>query len=362
MTISTAPARSRGPALRHVSLFLLAVLIGALVLAGCGGGEAGEGGMSGSVNVDGSSTVYPLTEAVAEEFMGEQPRVRVSVGVSGTGGGFARFLRGETDINDASRPITEAEKARAEENGIEYIELPVAYDGIAILVNPENTWAECLTVEELEALWEPGSEIQTWSDLRPDFPDRPIALYGPDTDSGTYDYFTGVIVGEEGASRADFTASANDNVLIQGITGDADALGYVGLAYYENNRDELKLLGVDDGDGCVQPSARTVNDGTYQPLARPEFIYVKADRAGDAAVEAFVEFYLEHAGELAEAVGYVSLSDEAYALAEQRFARGVTGSMYGEDTEVGTRVVELMRRAAPADTIAAPVPTDTSGT
>lgn len=342
---------------------LYALLVASiLVWAGCGGGEGGaEGELSGSVNIDGSSTVYPITEAVAEEFMGEYPRVRVSVGVSGTGGGFSKFVRNETDINDASRPVKETEMQQAEEGGVSFIELPIAYDGLAVLANPENDWAECLTADELRAIWEPGSTVQNWSDVRSSFPDRPIALYGPGTDSGTYDYFTAAVVGEEGASRSDFTASEDDNVLIQGIAGDRDALGYVGLAYYDNNQDKLKLLGVDDGnpdngDGCVLPTVETVNDGSYQPLARPEFIYVNAESADREVVQTFVNFYLENAGELARQVGYVPLSDEAYDLVAQRFAARTTGTMFSDGGGVGVRIVDLLRQSGSDTTSADAMP------
>jgi phosphate transport system substrate-binding protein len=344
---------------------LLTTFVALGFLAGCGGGDdAADGdGLSGAVRVDGSSTVFPITEAVAEEFMQEEPRVRVTVGVSGTGGGFSKFLRGETDINDASRPIkpTELEEARA--NGIEFIELPVAYDGIAVVVHPENDWVDCLTTEELEQIWGPGSEVDTWSQVREGFPDREIALYGPGTASGTYDYFTEAIGGESGASRSDFSASEDDNVLVQGIAGDPNALGFFGLAYYEENADQLKLLGVDDGDasngeGCVQPTAESVGDGSYQPLARPEFIYVNAERADDPAVSAFVEFYLENAPELVREVGYVPLPSEAYDLGLERFGNGVTGTLFGEGAPDGLSLVERLRGAtgesAPADTTAQP--------
>ncbi len=325
-------------------------------VAGCGGG-AGDNEVSGMVQVDGSSTVYPLTEAVAEEFMGEYPGARVTVGVSGTGGGFAKFVRGNTDINDASRPIRPIEAETAEESGVEYIELPVAYDGIAIMVNPANDWIECITVEELERIWEPGSDVQTWSDIRPEFPDRPLHLYGPGPASGTFDYFTAAITGEEGASRSGFTASEDDNVLIQGLAGDPNALGFTGMAYYYNNEDNLKLLGVDDGDpsngeGCIVPTNDTVEQGIYQPLSRPMFIYVRAESIDDPAVRAFVEFYLEHAGELAQAVGYVGLSSRAYELAAGRVESRTTGSMFEEEgSVVGVRMDDLLAdEGAAADT------------
>lgn len=323
---------------------------GSLGLTGCGGGErpaGGEGDLQGQVSIDGSSTVFPITEAVAEEFMAAEPGVRVTVGVSGTGGGFSKFLRGETDINDASRPIKPSEAQLAEQNNIEYIELPVAFDGIAVVANPANDWVECLTVEELRNIWEPGSNIDNWSQVREGFPSRPLNLFGAGTDSGTYDYFTEAIAGESGASRTDFSASEDDNVLVQGIAGDPNALGFFGLAYYEENAGRLKLLEVDGGDGCVAPDTETVGTGTYSPLARPIFIYVRSSAAEEPTVERFVEFYLENAGALADEVGYVALSDEAYELALERFRNRTAGSIYGEEGgHVGVTVEEMLRRGA----------------
>ena len=334
------------------------------VLAGCGGGGDSDQ-LSGTVKVDGSSTVFPLTEAVAEEFMKENPRARVTVGVSGTGGGFSKFVRKETDINDASRPIRPSEAQLAEKNGVEYIELPVSYDGLAVVVNPKNDWVDCLTTEELEQIWEPDSDIDNWNQVRSSFPDRSLDLYGPGTASGTYDYFTASIIGEEGASRSDFTSSEDDNVLVQGVSGDPNALGFFGLAYFEENQDKLKLLGVDnndpsDGEGCIKPSLETVNNGTYQPLSRPEFIYVNAESASKPAVDAFVKFYLSNADTLAREVGYVPLSQDAYDLALQRFNDGVTGSLFDEEgSVVGVRIADLLRRAqgSMTDTTAAPADT-----
>ncbi|MFB6232139.1 MAG: PstS family phosphate ABC transporter substrate-binding protein [Salinibacter sp.] len=333
------------------------MLLLAFTLVGCGGSSSRE-----SVSVDGSSTVFPLTEAVAGEFMNANSGTRVNIGVSGTGGGFAKFLRGETAINNASRPISPAEIKKAEKNGIEFIELPVAYDGIAVVVHPKNDWANCLTAGELEEIWAPNSPIQRWNQIRDAFPDRPIELYGPGTASGTYDYFTEAIVGKAEASRSDFTASEDDNVLVQGIKGTETALGYFGLAYYENNAKELKALSIDpdqrnSGASCVAPSAKTVKNGSYRPLSRPLFIYVNAAKI-TPAVESFVKFYLENADKLAPDVGYVGMPEDAYELALQRFRNRTTGTVFGAEgiDATGTRVEKMLRSAmedtASADTTA----------
>ena len=291
--------------------WLAAALV--MAVAACGEREVPEGELSGSVEIDGSSTVYPITEAVAEEFMIETGGdVRVTVGVSGTGGGFKRFCAGETAISNASRPMKESEQAACEQAGVEYMELPVAYDGIAVVTNPQNAFVQCLTVEELRRIWEPGSAVRRWSDVRAGWPAEEIDLYGPGTDSGTFDYFTAEIVGEEGASRPDFTASEDDNVLVQGIAGDRYSLGYFGFAYYEENVERLKLLGVDAGEGCVQPNRETIRTGEYSPLSRPVFIYVNRQALQRPEVEAVVRFYLQTAPELAADVGYVALEPDLY--------------------------------------------------
>ena len=282
-------------------------------LACGGGGDAAGGAVQGSVEVDGSSTVYPISEAVAEEFMAaNEGNVRVTVGISGTGGGFKRFCAGETDVSNASRPIKDSERAACQEAGVDFVEVPVAYDGISLIANPDNTWVDCLTVEELRKIWEPGSTVQRWSDVRSGFPDTEIRLYGPGTDSGTFDYFTEVMMGESGASRADYTASEDDNVLVTGVKGDAGALGYLGYAYYEENQGTLKLLGVDGGQGCVQPTPETIEGGSYTPLSRPMFVYVSRQALQRPAVQEFVRFYLANAQELAREVGYIALEPEQY--------------------------------------------------
>ena len=306
------------------------IVLGAAVvfgLASCGGSEkseentAGEKVLSGSIKIDGSSTVYPITEAIAEEFRAEAPEVKVTVGVSGTGGGFKKFSRGETAISDASRPIKDKEKVACEENGISYVELEVAYDGLAVLINPANDWVDHLTVAELKMIWEPTAQgvIMKWNQIRPEWPNEEIHLFGPGVASGTYDYFTKAICGEEGASRGDYTASEDDNVLVQGISTDKFGLGFFGLAYYEENKDKLKLVGVDGGNGVVTPTQTTVADGTYQPLSRPIFIYVNNKAAAREEVVTFVNFYLELVPEIAQEVGYIALPADAYAKQVEKF-------------------------------------------
>lgn len=291
---------------RTIITLVSAVLALGLVAAGCGGGDG-----DGTVLADGSSTVGPFTTKAAEDFRSEDPNVRVTVGISGTGGGFDRFCVGETDISNASRQIEENEIATCEENGVEYVELEVAADAITNVVNTQNDWASCLTVEQLSAIWEPGSKVSSWSQVDPSFPDVRLRLYGPGTDSGTFDYFTDAINGEEGASRTDFSASEDDNVVVQGVAGDRGALGYFGLSYYEENQGRLNAVEVDGGSGCVAPSAETVQDGTYTPLSRPLYVYVKTSSLRDnAAVSDFVRFMLENARTIAEEALYVPLTRE----------------------------------------------------
>ncbi len=288
-------------------------IVALLTAAACGSGaESDPGALSGTIEVDGSSTVFPVSEAVAEEFHKLNPGVDVNVGISGTGGGFKRFTVGEIDISDASRVIKESEEAAAGDNGITYLELLVGTDGLSVVVSPENDFVECLTVEELKAVWEPGSTIKNWSQVRAGFPDRPLRLYGADTDSGTFDYFTEEIVGEVQSSRSDYTASADDNVLVQGIGGDRNALGYFGFAYYAENRDKVKVVAIDAGEGCVTPSAETIESGDYKPLSRPLLIYVNEESLDKPEVRAFVEFYLTNAASLVREVGYVALDEEVY--------------------------------------------------
>ncbi len=287
-----------------------------LIITACGGegttSQSSGSELSGDIEIDGSSTVFLISAAMAEIFREESPRVQVPVGISGTGGGFKRFVTGETDISNASRPIGESEREQAAENGIEFIELIVAFDGLSVVVSSRNNFVECLTVEDLRQLWVPGSTITNWNEVREDFPSEEIRLFGPDADSGTFDYFTGEIVGSEGASRQDYSPSADDNVIVQGVKDDSLALAYFGYAYYIENADTLRTIGIDDGEGCIYPSVETIGDGSYSPLSRPLFIYVNKASLERPEVRSFVEFYLENAGRIAGAVGYIGLSQMEY--------------------------------------------------
>ena len=289
----------------RVLLTPVAVLVLAAVSA-CGGAGGKE------ILIDGSSTVFPISQAVAEEFRKERPDVQVPVGISGTGGDMKRFVTGGIDVADASREIKDSEREEAAANGIEFTEFTVAYDGLSVVINTANDFVSCLTVAELKQIWEPGSTVKNWNQLRDSFPDKPVRLYGPDTDSGTFDYFTKAINGEEDASRSDYTASSDDNVLVQGVSGDQGAVGYFGFAYYTENREILNVLGVDDGDGCITPTVSTINDGSYSPLSRPMFIYVNNEALLREEMQAFIRFYLNNAAELAEEVGYVGLPESDY--------------------------------------------------
>ena len=340
----------------HIAQRHLGVLLVCSLAAACGGGssntETGEGGGATTlIRVDGSSTVFPISEAVAEEFQKETENINVTVGVSGTGGGFQKFCRGETDISNASRPIRPAEIEACQKAGIEYIELPVAYDGLAIVVHPKNTWATSITVDELKKIWAPEAQgkVMRWNQVRPGWPDRELHLFGAGVDSGTYDYFTEAIVGKEGASRGDFTSSEDDNVLVQGVSSDELALGFIPLAYVEQNAARLKLVPVDDGkteNGAapVGPSAQTVRDGTYQPLSRPLFIYVSRKAAERREVQQFVERYFASA-DLMREVGYVELTTEIYDLAKKHFADRKVGTAFGSGgSQVGMTLEQLLAK------------------
>ncbi|KPK65362.1 MAG: hypothetical protein AMS21_04915 [Gemmatimonas sp. SG8_38_2] len=289
-----------------VRLLVLSLMVGLSGGCGAGGREAVR------LHIDGSSTVYPITEAVVEQFMAERSGVQVAVGVSGTGGGFKKFCAGEAEIADASRRMKASELERCHENGVDPVEFPVALDGLSVVVNPANDFVSCLTVDELKRIWESGSTINSWSQLRADWPDVGISLFGPGTDSGSFDYFTENVVGEEDASRPDFAASEDDNVLVHGVSGHRGALGYFGHAYYVESSDMLKLVSVDAGSGCVLPTAETIADGTYEPLTRPLFVYVDRLALEHEEVLYFIRFYMENAGEFASDVGYVPFPPEHY--------------------------------------------------
>jgi len=303
------------------------------------------------VKVDGSSTVYPITEAVAEEFQKmKKQAIQVTVGISGTGGGFKKFCRGEIDISDASRPISAKEMKACAEAGIKYVELPVAFDALTVVINPKNTWIKELKVEELKTMWEPAAQakVTNWNQVNPSWPSAPLKLFGPGADSGTFDYFTDAINGKEKASRGDFTASEDDNVLVQGVSRDVNAIGYFGMAYYIENKDKLKAVPIVDKNGkkAVSPSLETVMDGTYQPLARPIFIYVSDKAMQRPEVNEFIQFYLKSAPALVKEVGYVPLAKQHYDMALRNFTTKKLGTGFGGKSEVGVKVEELLARKA----------------
>jgi phosphate transport system substrate-binding protein len=337
---------------------VLLVLVLAASLAACGGGnqaqqEGGEGAAQATlITIDGSSTVFPIAEAVAEEFGKAHTDQRTpTVGISGTGGGFQKFCRGETDISNASRPIRPAEIEACQKAGVQYIEVPIAYDGLAIVVNPKNTWASTITVAELRTLWAPEAQgkVMRWNQVRSSWPDREIRLFGAGVDSGTYDYFTEATVGKEGASRGDFTSSEDDNVIVQGVGSDELALGFLPLAYVEQNRERLKIVPVDDakgdnGAGPITPSAETVRNGTYQPLSRPLFVYVSRTAADRPEVQEFVDMFFTRA-DLTKEVGYIELTPEIYELAKKHFADRKVGTAFGEGgSQVGMTLEALLAK------------------
>lgn len=283
------------------------------ILTGCGGQtQDAQAGLSGSIAIDGSSTVYPISEAVAEEFQKMNKDVKVTVNFSGTGGGFEKFLVKETDINDASRPIKEKEVNKAKEGGIDYLELEVAYDGLSVVVNKDNDFVDNLTLEELKKIWEPNSSVKTWKDVRAEWPAEPVKLYGPGSDSGTFEYFTEEVNGEAGAIRVDYTASEDDNVLVNGIAGDQYSIGFFGYAYYIENKDKLKVVPIDSGNGPVAPTAETVENGTYEPLSRPLFVYVNKEALQRPEIKEFITYYLTEGKELVTEIGYVKLPQSEY--------------------------------------------------
>lgn len=326
-----------------------ATLRAAGLLAALGGAwSAGTAHAAGLIEIDGSSTVYPVTEAVAEEFQKVSGGTKVTVGISGTGGGFKRFCRGETDISDASRPILREEMILCAQAGVKYYELPVAYDALTVVVGKNNDFVDYLTVEELKKMWEPAAQgkVTNWKQIRDSFPDMPLKLAGPGADSGTFDYFTEAVMAKAKSSRGDYQASEDDNVIVQFVSRDKGALGYFGLAYYEENKDKLRAVPIKataDAE-AVLPSLATVNNGAYVPLSRPIFIYVKEKAKARPEVREFVEFYLKNGAELAKEVGYVDLPAAAYELALENFRSGKLGTGFGGASEVGLKVEDLLKR------------------
>ncbi len=302
-----------------------------------------------TVRIDGSSTVYPISEAMAEEFQKDmRGKYRVTVGVSGSGGGFKKFCRGDTHLSNASRPIKPSERELCRENGIEYIELPVAMDALTVVVNPQNDWARCMTVDQLKTAWEPDAQgtIHNWSQINSGYPEKPLKLFGPGTDSGTYDYFTEAVVGEGGSSRGDFQASEDDNILVQGVANNTNALGFFGLAYYEENRDKLKAVKIKNpktGE-CIEPSVANAKNGDYVPLARPLFVYVSKQAAEKEHVQKFVEYHMAvpRAPELVKEVGYVPLPDKAYTMAMNVFEKRQLGTAFAAGAQVGVSIEDLL--------------------
>jgi phosphate transport system substrate-binding protein len=299
------------------------------------------------VQIDGSSTVFPVTEAVAEEFQkAKKGKIKVTVGISGTGGGFKKFCRGETDIQDASRPILKQEMEACKGAGVEYIEVPVAFDALTVIINPKNNWASSMTVAELKKIWEPSAQgkITKWNQVRDKWPNAPLKLFGAGADSGTFDYFTEAITGKAKSSRGDFTASEDDNVLVQGVANDVNALGFFGFAYYVENTSKLKAVAVDNGKGGVVPSEKTVLDGSYQPLSRPIYIYVSKKALAKPEVREFAEFYLKNAPKLVKEVKYVPLPDKVYSLGASRVQSGKVGTAFSGHADVGVTIDDLMKR------------------
>ena len=301
------------------------------------------------VRIDGSSTVYPITEAVAEDFqIAKRGAIRVTVGISGTGGGFKKFCRDEIDIVNASRPIKPIEMERCKKAGIQFIEMPIAFDALTVTVNPRNTWSDTLTVADLKKIWEPAAQgkITKWNQINPDWPDKDIKLYGPGADSGTFDYFTEAVVGKTKSSRGDFTAAEDDNVLVQGVASDMYALGYFGFAYYIENQKKIRAVAVDNGEGGVIPSAETVKDATYQPLSRPLFIYVKEKSTEKPEVKEFVNFFMQNGPALVAEVKFFPLPGKAYSMNIEHLNQKKVGTVFLNESEVGITIEEVLNREA----------------
>lgn len=312
-------------------------------------GMASTSTASPIVRIDGSSTVYPITEAVAEDFqIAKRGAVRVTVGISGTGGGFKKFCRDEIDIVNASRPIKPIEMEICKKAGVQFIEMPIAFDALTVTVNPRNTWSNTLTVGDLKKIWEPAAQgkITKWSQINPDWPDKDIMLYGPGADSGTFDYFTEAIVGKTKSSRGDFTAAEDDNVLVQGVASDMYALGYFGFAYYIENQKKIRAVAIDNGDGGVIPSAKTVKDATYQPLSRPLFIYVKEKSTEKPEIKEFVNFFMKNGPALVEEVKFFPLPSKAYSMNIEHFNQKKVGTVFLNESEVGITIEEVLDREA----------------
>lgn len=334
------------------SLAVKSFAVLAFSIAATGSAHSAVPDLKGTVKVDGSSTVFPITEAVAEEFQKVNRGVNVTVGVSGTGGGFKKFIAGEIDIADASRPIKQAEIEQCAANKIEYVELPIAYDALSIVVSKQNTWANDITTKELAQMWAPEAQgkVKYWSDIRATWPKEPLTLFGPGVDSGTFDYFTEAIVGKEDASRGDYTSSEDDNVIVQGVAGNKGALGFFGVAYYEGNKSKLKALPVDDGNdtngkGPQLPTNENVVSGNYAPLSRPLFVYVRKDALDKPEVKEFVAFYLSNVPSLSKEVGYVGLPEKVYAMSQQRLDKRVAGSVFGgKGHQIGMTLEQLLSK------------------
>ena len=326
----------------------MGVMAIATTLSSCSGGVVSE--QNPAINIDGSSTVYPITKTIVEQYRTTKASgAELKVDFSGTGDGFKKFCAGETDVNNASRPISQAEMKACKEAGVAYIELPIAFDAVTVVVNPANDWLKNISLEELNKIWSPEAEkkVTRWNQVNSELPDRPLNLYAPGKESGTYDYFTEAVVGESGASRTDYLQSEDDNILVQGVQQDPNAMGYFGLAYYESNQDKMKAVAVDSGSGAVSPSRETVETGKYQPLSRPLFIYVNSSAAQkNSALKDFIAMYLEQAPEIVGQVGYVPLPEDGYQLTEIHFQRGKVGTVFGGKSAFNLTIGELLRKQA----------------
>lgn len=327
-----------------------AACVAAMFVVGCGqsapdqtsGGGGGGANLSGTIAVDGSSTVFPISQALAEMFMDENSGVKVTVNLSGTGAGFKKLIANEIDIAGASRPVESEEFEKLKANKIEFVEVPVAFDGLTVVVNPKNTWVDHLTVAELKKIWESGSTVKTWKDIRPTWPDKPIKLFGPGTDSGTFDYFTEAICGKKGNSRADYTASEDDNQLVQGVAGEEFGLGYFGFAYYEQSMDKLKVVPIDGGSGPVTPSKESIMDGTYQPLSRPLFLYVKRAAIDRTEVSALLDFFFADPAKVVEAAKYIPFNPAEYDTVKKFVKEHSLGTRF-MGSESGTHISEILK-------------------